>query len=44
VAVTAYARPEDRQHALSSGYQAHLTKPVEPTDLVAVVARLLRAA
>jgi PAS domain S-box-containing protein len=44
VAVTAFARPEDRLRALSAGYQAHLAKPIEPRDLVMVVARLLRAA
>jgi PAS domain S-box-containing protein len=38
VALTAYARPEDRTHALLAGYQAHLAKPVQPTELVATVA------
>jgi PAS domain S-box-containing protein len=44
VAVTAFARQEDQLRALSAGYQAHLAKPIEPRDLVIVVARLLRAA
>jgi CheY-like chemotaxis protein len=42
VALTAHARVEDRLRALSSGYQAHVAKPVEPAELVAVIASLLR--
>ncbi|MDB4971709.1 MAG: Multi-sensor Hybrid Histidine Kinase [Myxococcaceae bacterium] len=38
IAVTAYARAEDRVKALRSGYQMHLVKPIEPSELVAVVA------
>jgi signal transduction histidine kinase len=41
VALTAYARSEDRTKALSSGYQSHVAKPVEVTELLAVVAALL---
>jgi PAS domain S-box-containing protein len=37
VAVTAYARLEDRTRAFRSGFQNHLSKPVEPTELLAVV-------
>ena len=37
VAVTAFARPEDRTNALRAGYQAHLAKPVQPVDLIAIV-------
>jgi CheY-like chemotaxis protein len=40
VALTAYARPEDRTRALLSGYRAHLPKPIEPKELVAVLASL----
>ena len=40
LALTAYAREEDRERALSSGYQAHAAKPVEPTELAAAVANL----
>ena len=40
VALTAYARTEDRVRALSSGYQVHVAKPVEPAELAAVVASL----
>ena len=42
VALTAHARVEDRIHALSSGFQSHVSKPVEPRELVAVVASLAR--
>ncbi len=40
VAVTAFARPEDRLRALRAGYQMHLTKPIEQSELVVVVANL----
>ena len=39
-ALTAYARVEDRTRALRAGFQQHLPKPVEPAELVAVVANL----
>ncbi len=42
IAVTAYARPEDRQRALLAGYQMHLSKPIEAMELIAGVASLLR--
>jgi PAS domain S-box-containing protein len=37
VALTAYARLEDRTEAMSAGFQNHLAKPVEPGELLAVV-------
>jgi PAS domain S-box-containing protein len=40
VALTALARPEDRQRVLLAGYDAHLAKPVESTQLIARVASL----
>ena len=40
VALTAYARPEDRTMAIESGFQLHVTKPVEPDQLVSIVATL----
>jgi signal transduction histidine kinase/ActR/RegA family two-component response regulator len=40
VALTAYARTEDRLRVLRSGYQMHIPKPVELTELVAIVANL----
>jgi len=39
-ALTAYARPEDTARAHEAGFQMHLSKPVEPDELVKVVARL----
>lgn len=39
-AVSAFARPEDRTQALRAGYQMHVAKPVDPTELTAVVASL----
>jgi CheY-like chemotaxis protein len=42
VALTAYARAEDRQKALSAGFNEHLPKPVDPGTLVAVLARVVR--
>jgi len=38
IALTAYARSEDRTRALRAGYQAHIAKPVEPNELLAMVA------
>jgi PAS domain S-box-containing protein len=39
-ALTAYARTEDRLHILSSGFQMHLPKPVQPAELLAGVVAL----
>jgi CheY-like chemotaxis protein len=41
IALTAHARPEDRVKALDAGYQWHLAKPVEPAELVSVIATLV---
>jgi PAS domain S-box-containing protein len=43
LAVTAFARSEDRLRALRAGYQGHVTKPVEPSELVATVAAFSKA-
>jgi signal transduction histidine kinase/CheY-like chemotaxis protein len=40
IAVTAHSRPEDRLRALEAGFSWHLPKPVEPAELVAVIASL----
>jgi PAS domain S-box-containing protein len=40
IALTAYAREEDRRKAIRAGFQAHMTKPVEPSELAEVVASL----
>lgn len=37
VALTAFARAEDRLRSLHAGYQNHLSKPVEPAELIATV-------
>jgi len=42
IALTAYARVEDRINAIHAGYQLHLAKPVEPVELVAMVQSLVR--
>ncbi|QEH37491.1 Sensory/regulatory protein RpfC [Aquisphaera giovannonii] len=39
-ALTAFARPEDRMRAMRAGFQVHVAKPVDPEELVAVVATL----
>jgi PAS domain S-box-containing protein len=41
VALTAYAGEYDHQQALSAGFQKHVSKPVEPDELVAIIAQLL---
>ena len=41
IAITAYARPEDRQRSLLAGYQMHLSKPIEARELIAGIASLL---
>lgn len=40
IALSAFARPEERQRALSSGFLAHLAKPVERAELVSRVAAI----
>jgi CheY-like chemotaxis protein len=40
VALTAFARAEDRERALARGFAVHVPKPVEPAVLVEVVAQL----
>ena len=42
IALTAYARPEDRQRSLLAGFHMHLSKPVEAPELIASIAGLLR--
>jgi PAS domain S-box-containing protein len=43
-ALTAYARAEDRRKALDAGFMMHIPKPVEPAELVSVIANLTRFA
>jgi PAS domain S-box-containing protein len=42
IALTAYARAEDRMKALRSGYQMHVAKPVEMGELITVAASLIQ--
>lgn len=39
IALTAYVRAEDQRQALAAGFEMHVPKPVEPSELVAVVAK-----
>jgi PAS domain S-box-containing protein len=40
VALTAFARAQDRLHTLAAGFQHHVSKPVEPAELATVIASL----
>jgi CheY-like chemotaxis protein len=40
VALTAYGSKEDRERALAAGFQTHVLKPIDPTELGAVIAEL----
>jgi signal transduction histidine kinase len=42
VALTGYARSEDRVRVLAAGFQAHVPKPVEPVELASVIADVTR--
>jgi CheY-like chemotaxis protein len=42
IALTAYARSEDRMKAIMAGFQHHVAKPVEPAELITMVASLVR--
>jgi signal transduction histidine kinase len=44
IALTAFARPEDRNRALGAGFQMHVAKPVEQAELLAAVLALVRRA
>jgi signal transduction histidine kinase/CHASE3 domain sensor protein/ActR/RegA family two-component response regulator len=44
VALTAYARVEDRTRALMAGFNMHVAKPVEPTELLAILSSLVTLA
>jgi PAS domain S-box-containing protein len=41
IALTAFARSEDRLRALEAGFSAHISKPVEASELIAAVASLI---
>ncbi|MBD1846199.1 response regulator [Cyanobacteria bacterium FACHB-63] len=42
IAVTAFAREDDRQEALAAGYQSHLSKPIDLELLYSTIAKLIR--
>ncbi|HEX8089267.1 MAG TPA: PAS domain S-box protein [Blastocatellia bacterium] len=44
IALTAYARAEDRARVLRAGYQLHISKPFEPLHLVTAIASFMRQA
>jgi CheY-like chemotaxis protein len=39
VALTGYGQPEDRQRAVEAGFDAHLVKPVDPSNLAELLSR-----
>jgi PAS domain S-box-containing protein len=43
IALTAYARNEDRERALNAGYQLHVAKPFDPRSIVHAVHQMVRA-
>jgi CheY-like chemotaxis protein len=43
VALTAFATEKDRDLALAAGFQAHLTKPVEPSVLIEAIERVINS-
>jgi len=43
VALTAYARAEDRTKALRAGFNMHLAKPIDPGELVVVIETLVKS-
>jgi PAS domain S-box-containing protein len=42
IALTAYAGESDRAHALEAGFDLHVAKPVDPADLISVIAGLVK--
>jgi CheY-like chemotaxis protein len=43
IALTAFARPEDRRRAMSAGFDMHVPKPVAPAELCSVIRTLANA-
>ncbi len=43
IALTAFARNDDQQEALKAGFQMHLSKPLNPEELIAAIAKLIEA-
>ncbi len=42
IALTAYAKNEDRLLALEAGFQMHIPKPIDPDELIAVIVKLVQ--
>lgn len=42
IALTAYAREEDRDRAIAAGFQQHMAKPIEPLELVSTIVELIQ--
>ena len=42
IALTGFARAEDRNRTLAAGFQAHVSKPLEPAELTAAIAAVVR--
>ncbi|MDF2697949.1 MAG: hybrid sensor histidine kinase/response regulator, partial [Labilithrix sp.] len=40
IALTAFAGSEDRSRAMFAGYQVHVSKPIEPRELIATIKSL----
>jgi CheY-like chemotaxis protein len=43
IALTAYAGTDDRRRALAAGFQRHVPKPIDPTDLISIVRTVIDA-
>ena len=43
IALTAYAGEADRERVLASGYDRHLAKPIEPSELIQAIVSLIRS-
>ena len=41
IALTAFAGQENQEEALRSGFQAYISKPVDPLEMIAIVTQLL---
>jgi len=41
VALTAFGRTEDRIRSLTAGFSIHVSKPVDPAELIAIAASML---
>jgi len=41
IALTAYARPEDRTHFMQAGFDDYLAKPIKPNDFIGVIRRYI---